>query len=111
MRLRTRISEELAARLADKLPNAMETVWDTSAVLVMVENLSFKPASGFEGDWMHRVSFEGMIRTELKADQSDDLGDGLLIASLLTEPLIVALPDISDPEPEIDDAHPKPALF
>ncbi len=99
MRLRTRISEQLQARLEANLPEAMATVWDASAVLVMVESVSFKPASGFEGDWKRCASFEGVIRTELKSDQIDDLGAELLIASLLTEPMIVSLPGPDDVVP------------
>ena len=96
MRLRARIAEELQTRLAMALPEAMATVWDASAVLVMVESVSFKPASGFEGDFNRRASFEGVIRAELKSGQIDDLGCEALIASLLTQPVFLNLPGGDD---------------
>jgi hypothetical protein len=105
MRLRARITDELKTRLTASLPEAMETVWDTQAVLVMVESLSFKPASGFEGEWARRTSFDGVIRAELRSDKIDDLEAELLIASLLTEPMIIKLPEGEALDGEEPDAH------
>ncbi|MCT4608655.1 MAG: hypothetical protein N4A70_05560 [Pelagimonas sp.] len=107
MRLRSKISAELQARLEVIMPQAMGTVWDTQAVLVMVEDLSFKPASGFKGNWQSKTSFKGFIRAELRHDKIDDLAAESLIASLLKDPLHVHLPDEADK----DEMHVKARLI
>lgn len=105
MHLRSKIAEQIKARLALNLPEVMQTAWDVEAVLVMIESLSFMPASGFKDDWKSCASFDGVVRTELRADKIDDLEAEMLIASLLTEPLFVSLP-LPEGESEIDEgAH------
>lgn len=97
MKLRALIAEQVKDRLSATVPEVMETVWDTDAILVMVEGLSFKPASGYEGDWERRATFEGMIRVELRSDMIDDLKAEALIAQMATNPIIVSLPINAEP--------------
>lgn len=89
MRLRTRLSEELKARLIATLPEAVETVWDHVAVVVMVEQLKFTSAGGLEDDWERRTQFEGVVRAELRADAIDSLEVEPLIANLVADPVFL----------------------
>lgn len=89
MRLRTRLSEELKARLITTLPKAVETVWDHVAVLVMVEQLKFTSAGGLEGDWERRTEFDGIVRAELRADAIDSLEVEPLIINLVADPVFL----------------------
>ncbi|KMW60785.1 hypothetical protein AIOL_000950 [Candidatus Rhodobacter oscarellae] len=89
MRLRTRLSEELKARLISTLPEVVETVWDHVAVVVMVEQLKFTSAGGLEGDWERRTQFEGVVRAELRADAIDSLEVEPLIANLVADPIFL----------------------
>ncbi|MFV1530514.1 MULTISPECIES: hypothetical protein [unclassified Phaeobacter] len=93
MRLRSEAAKALQARLEAAFPAAMETVWDTSAVLVMVENLNFKPASGFKGDWQRKASFDGVLRAELRTGDVDSSLPELLAVSLAGDPIFVRLPE------------------
>ncbi len=103
MRLRTRLSEELKARLIATLPEAVETVWDHVAVVVMVEQLKFTSAGGLEGDWERRTQFEGVVRAELRADGIDMLEVEPLITNLVAYPVFLDL----ETEPEIDQISEK----
>lgn len=103
MRLRTRLSEELKARLIATLPEAVETVWDHVAVVVMVEQLKFTSAGGLEGDWERRTQFEGVVRAELRADGIDSLEVEPLITNLVADPVFLEF----DAEPEIDQISEK----
>lgn len=89
MRLRTRLSEELKARLIATLPEAVETVWDHVSVVVMVEQLKFTSAGGMEDDWERRTQFEGVVRAELRADAIDSLEVEPLIANLVADPVFL----------------------
>lgn len=89
MRLRTRLSEELKARLIASLPEALETVWDHSAVVVMVEQLKFTPTGGLDGDWALSTKFEGVVRAELRANGIDALEVEPLIADLVAKPIFL----------------------
>lgn len=89
MRLRTRLQNELKSRLAAHLPEALGTVWDHAAVLVAVEQLTFKPAGGHEGDWERLAEFQGVVRSELRADRIDALTVEPLIASLVADPVFL----------------------
>ncbi|WP_416369734.1 hypothetical protein [Tritonibacter mobilis] len=103
MRLRTRLSEELKARLIATLPEAVETVWDHVAVVVMVEQLKFTSAGGLEGDWERRTQFEGVVRAELRADGIDSLEVEPLITNLVADPVFLNFAD----EPEVDQISEK----
>lgn len=103
MRLRTRLSEELKTRLIATLPEAVETVWDHVAVVVMVEQLKFTSAGGLEGDWERRTQFEGVVRAELRADGIDSLEVEPLITNLVADPVFLNF----DAEPENDQLSEK----
>lgn len=103
MRLRTRLSEELKARLIATLPEAVETVWDHVAVVVMVEQLKFTSAGGLEGDWERRTAFEGVVRAELRADAIDSLEVEPLITNLVADPVFLNF----EAEPEVDQISEK----
>lgn len=103
MRLRTRLSEELKARLIATLPEAVETVWDHVAVVVMVEQLKFTSAGGLEGDWERRTQFEGVVRAELRADGIDSLEVEPLITNLVADPVFLDF----EAEPEVDQISEK----
>lgn len=103
MRLRTRLSEELKARLITTLPEAVETVWDHVAVVVMVEQLKFTSAGGLEGDWERRAQFEGVVRAELRADAIDSLEVEPLITNLVADPVFLDF----EAEPEVDQISEK----
>lgn len=103
MRLRTRLSEELKARLIATLPEAVETVWDHVAVVVMVEQLKFTSAGGLEGDWERRTQFDGVVRAELRADAIDSLEVEPLITNLVADPVFLDF----EAEPEIDQISEK----
>ncbi|AUQ62336.1 hypothetical protein [Phaeobacter inhibens] len=105
MRLRTRLSEELKARLIATLPEAVETVWDHVAVVVMVEQLKFTSAGGLEGDWERRTQFEGVVRAELRADAIDSLEVEPLITNLVADPVFLNFEP--EPEPEVDQISEK----
>ncbi len=107
MQLRDKIRAKLEARLAAHLPDVLQTSWDTSAILVMVESLAFKPASGFKGDWERRASFTGVIRAEIRTDNGENPRPEMLAISLLTEPLFVALPGSDEVAPDIGEPCPK----
>lgn len=89
MRLRTRLSEELKARLADLLPEAMETAWDNSAVLVVIEQLKFTSTGGLDNGWELSTKFEGVVRAELRANAIDALEVEPLIANLVADPVFL----------------------
>lgn len=103
MRLRTRLSEELKARLIATLPEAVVTVWDHVAVVVMVEQLKFTSAGGLEGDWERRTQFDGVVRAELRADAIDSLEVEPLITNLVADPVFLDF----EAEPEIDQISEK----
>lgn len=103
MRLRTRLFEELKARLIATLPEAVETVWDHVAVVVMVEQLKFTSAGGLEGDWERRTQFEGVVRAELRADGIDSLEVEPLITNLVASPVFLDF----EAEPEVDQISEK----
>lgn len=102
MRLRTRLSEELKARLIRSLPEAVETVWDAVAVVVMVEQLKFTSAGGLEEDWERRTTFEGVLRAELRADAIDGLEVEPLIADLVADPVFLPF-DPETPEGQLSE--------
>lgn len=89
MRLRTRLSEELKARLTELLPEAVETVWDNAAVLVVVEQLKFTSTGGLDNDWELSTKFEGVVRAELRANAIDALEVEPLIANLVADPVFL----------------------
>ena len=89
MRLRTRLSEELKARLAVLLPEAMETAWDNAAVLVVIEQLKFTSTGGLDNGWELSAKFEGVVRAELRANAIDALEVEPLIANLVAEPVFL----------------------
>jgi hypothetical protein len=89
MRLRTRLSEELKARLAVLLPEAMETAWDNAAVLVVIEQLKFTSTGGLDNGWELSAKFEGVVRAELRADAIDALEVEPLIANLVAKPVFL----------------------
>lgn len=90
MRLRARLQQELAARMAVFLPEAMATAWDHSAVVIAIEQLTFKPAGGIVEPWRSLSSFEGIMRAELRADTADGLPVEPLISDLVTAPLFIS---------------------
>lgn len=89
MRLRTRLSEELKARLADLLPEAVETVWDHAAVVVVIEQLKFTSTGGLDNGWELSTKFEGVVRAELRANKIDALEVEPLIANLVANPVFL----------------------
>jgi hypothetical protein len=89
MRLRTRLSEELKARLTVLLPEAMETAWDNAAVLVVIEQLKFTPTGGIDNGWELSTKFEGVVRAELRANAIDALEVEPLIANLVAKPVFL----------------------
>jgi hypothetical protein len=89
MRLRTRLSEELKARLTLLLPEAVETVWDHAAVVVAIEQLKFTSTGGLDGDWALSTKFEGVVRAELRANAIDALEVEPLIANLVAKPIFL----------------------
>ncbi len=96
MRLRSRLSDELKARLLANLPEAVVTVWDHVAVVVMVEQLKFTSAGGHEGDWERRTDFEGIVRAELRADAIDTLEVEPLIANLVSSPVFLPFDEATE---------------
>jgi hypothetical protein len=89
MRLRTRLSEELKARLTLLLPEAVETVWDHAAVVVVIEQLKFKSTGGLDDGWELSTKFEGVVRAELRANAIDALSVEPLIANLVVSPVFL----------------------
>ena len=89
MRLRTRLSEELKARLTVLLPEAVETAWDHTAVVVVVEQLKFTSTGGLDKDWALSTKFEGVVRAELRANGIDSLEVEPLIADLVAKPIFL----------------------
>lgn len=85
MRLRSRFADEIKARLALELPEAIATIWDNQAVVVAVEQLSFKSTGGFDVDWQRQATIGGVIRAELRADGVDALEVEPLIANLMQQ--------------------------
>ena len=110
MDLRKHIKQELGARLAEHLPNALQTTWDTSAILVMVEGLTFKPASGFKGDWERKATFTGMIRAEIRNDTGESPLPEMLVMSLLCNPIFIDLMAIDAKAPTQGEPRPKARL-
>jgi len=98
MRLRTRLSTELKARLMVSLPEAIATVWDHAAVLVVIEQLKFTPAGGVMNDWALLTQFEGIVRAELRADGLDSFVVEPLIANLVADPVFLDF----DPTVQVD---------
>lgn len=98
MRLRTRLQDELKSRLSAHLPEALGTVWDHAAVLVAVEQLTFKPAGGHEGGWERLAEFQGVVRSELRADRIDALTVEPLIASLVADPVFLDFEAAEEPQ-------------
>lgn len=111
MYLRDKVRLELETRLAAHLPAALQTTWDTSAILVMVEGLSFKPASGFKGDWERQASFAGVIRAEIRNDTGENPLPEMLAISLMRDPIFIALPDIDEVAPTEGEPRPKARLM
>lgn len=89
MRLRMRLKDELALRLAAHLPEATATAWDAQSVIVAVEQLKFTSTGGVQDGWELRANFEGAVFAELRADQIDALTVESLIADLCVSPLHV----------------------
>ncbi len=89
MRLRTRFSEEMLARLAASLPEAVLTAWDAHSVVVVVEQLTFLPAGGVENGYERVAKLSGVMRAELRADRIDDMAIEPLIASLVGDPVFL----------------------
>lgn len=87
MRLRSRLQNELKARLAATLPEAVTSTWDHDPVVVLIEQLKFKSAGGLRNDWAFSASFDGIARAELLASGIDDLIVEPLISDLVTEPI------------------------
>lgn len=87
MRLRSRIIEELRARLSATLPDAMRTAWGGDAVVCAIETLKFTPSSGNRDDFEAMLDFNGVVRAELRADDVDALELEPLLASLIGEPI------------------------
>lgn len=96
MRLRTRLSEELKARLTVLLPEAMETAWDNSAVLVVIEQLKFTSTGGLDKGWELSTKFEGVVRAELRANAIDALEVEPLIANLVADPVFLDFVEDAD---------------
>ena len=92
MRLRHRLQDDLRARLALHLPDAMATAWDHQAVLVAIEKLDFKPAGGWRDGWAWLTAFTGVVRAELRGDDVDALPVEALIADLIRNP-VTLLPE------------------
>ncbi|MCF6432660.1 hypothetical protein [Leisingera sp. MMG026] len=110
MRLRSEAAKALQARMQEAFPEALETAWDTSAVLVMVENLNFKSASGYKGDWQRKASFDGVLRAELRTGDVDSSLPELLAVSLAGDPVFVRLPDPGQTAVAEGEAWPKARL-
>lgn len=91
MRLRKRLSDELTARLALTLPQALETVWDTNQIAVVVEAVKFTPTGGGSDGWDRRAEINGVMRAELRGDDIDALTVEPLIASLVSVPVFLNL--------------------
>lgn len=99
MRLRTRLSDELKERLIGTLPSAVETVWDTVAVVVAIEQLKFTSAGGFEGtqgEWGRKAEIEGIVRAELRADAIDSLEVEPLISNLVGDTVFLDFDDATE---------------
>ncbi|MDO5643966.1 MAG: hypothetical protein Q4G26_16450 [Paracoccus sp. (in: a-proteobacteria)] len=92
MNLRIRLQAELSRRLSAHLPQAMATVWDHASVVIVIEQLTYKPAGGSRGDWAFLTAFSGIVRAELRADEIDALPVEALICDLVRDP-IQLLPD------------------
>jgi|GEM_PF-3527756 len=93
MRLRKQAADALHIRLQQTFPEALDTVWDTQAVVIAVETLKFTPAGGHKGDWVRKASFEGVLRAEIRIDHVDDALPELLAISLTSDPMFLELPD------------------
>lgn len=98
MRLRTRLQDQLRARLSEHLPEAMATVWDTTSVVIAIEKLDFKPTGGTDGDWRHMAAFSGVVRAELRADNIDQLPIEALLSDLVKGPLHIPEADVAPGE-------------
>jgi hypothetical protein len=100
MRLRTRMHEELIARIAQALPDALPTVWGHSGGIVLViEQLKFTSAGGNDKNgWAQLAKFTGVLRAELRADEIDAMEVEPLITNLVADPVFLA----RDEDGEID---------
>ena len=98
MRLRTRLQEELRARLTEHLPEAMATIWDAASVVIVIEKLDLKSAGGIRDGWHDLAAFTGTVRAELRADDIDALPVEALLADLVQRPLLVLPLDVPPTE-------------
>lgn len=92
MRLRARIADVLNARVASLMPAAAATIWDTSGVVVLIEQAKFFTAGGFTSGGFERLyGVDATLRCEV---QTDDLAaldlDEELISSLINTPIYLA---------------------
>lgn len=86
MRLRQRFADLLKERCAERLPEALATVWDTAGVVVAVESLKFESSGGeAKPGWWSVTDFSGVLRVELRADGIDTLPVEPLIVSLVND--------------------------
>lgn len=89
MKLRTQIAAALHARLVDLTPEAVQSAWGIVDTTVALEELTFVSDGGDAKGWLSGASFTGVVRSELKSDQIDDLDLSPLIVSLAQAPLMI----------------------
>ena len=90
MRLRARFAEHIKARLDERMPEALATVWDSAQVVCVIESLKFTGAGGYlDPDWRRELDFEGVLRVELHADGIDTLVFEPLLADLIETPPVI----------------------
>lgn len=112
MRLRTQLQDVLKTRIQAVFPDLLQTVWDHSALVLVIEELHFSAASGpIEGeDWVREASVDGVVRIELRADNIDSHEFEPLIPDLVKNPVFVTLPGITDAPPMPDEICTKARL-
>ena len=94
MRLRTRVTEQLIARLNTYMPLPHPAEWGTDNVMCVVEQLSMARGDGVEDDWQQEAELHGVLRVELVAAGADQLVAEPLLADLLANALLI-VPDQS----------------
>ena len=89
MRLRTRFETEIKARFSATLPMALETVWDSTGVVVVIESLQFQSDGFVKNQWEHLVHVTGFLRVELRVEGIDTLDVEPLITNLVGDPIVL----------------------
>lgn len=96
MHLRTRLAEQINARIALLMPEAARTVWDGLGVVVVIEQAKFTPAGGVVGDCELEFSLTGTVVAELRSDDlaRADVAQEFL-ASLIGDPIFLTVEPVS----------------